>query len=204
MGPVSCVRIGLRDGRINGSSRGSRAPIPAIRWPNMSRNHHCRFAVLSLLGACGVAGLGCSTNDGSRSTVDAAQRPADRPRIFIPQTVPQKAGILECSGRAAIVTVKTESEPCWCRTSDEERSPQELPKRVISAIEKSQEYLRSRSMLPPHWRMCATPVENDELHVTCWPTMRYLNSPVTLVVHQGEVVGRYYSDTNDREQSDLD
>lgn len=199
-----CVRIGLRDARIDWPSRGTRTPIPANRWPNMNRNYQFCFTVLGLLSAGGIAGLGCSTNDGSRSTVDAVPRPAESPRIFIPQTVPQEAGILECSGRVAIVTVKTESEPCWCRTSDEERSPQELPKRVISAIEKSREYLRSRSMLPPHWRMCATPVENGELHVTCWPTTRYLNSPVTLVVYKGEVVGRYYSDTNDREQSDLD
>jgi hypothetical protein len=170
----------------------------------MNRNYHLCFAVLSLLSVGGIAGFGCSRNDGSRSTVDAEPWPAERPRISIPQTVPQKAGILECSGRVAIVTVKTESEPFWCRTSDEERSPHELPKRVISAIEKSREYLQSRSMLPPHWRMCATPVEDGELHVTCWPTIRYLNSPVTLVVHEGEVVGRYYSDTNDREQSELD
>lgn len=170
----------------------------------MDSSHQCRLAILSLLGACGIVGLGCRADDGMRMPLDAAPRPADRPRVAVAQTLPERAGILECSGRAAIVTVKTESEPCWCRTSEADPSPHELPKHVISAIEESRDYLQSRSMLPPQWRMCATPVEEGELHVTCWPTIRYLNSPVTLVVHKGEVVGRYYSDTNDRENSDLD
>ncbi len=170
----------------------------------MDSNHHFRFVILCLVGACGIVGLGCRADDRVRIPPDAAYRPVERHRVAVAQTVPERAGIIECSGRTAIVTVKTESEPCWCRTSEVEPSPHELPKQAMSAIEKSREYLQSRSMLPPQWRMCATPVEDGELHVTCWPTTRYLNSPVTLVVHKGEVVGRYYSDTNDRENSDLD
>lgn len=170
----------------------------------MDSNHHFRFVILCLVGACGIVGPGCLADERMQIPHDAAPRPAETPGLAVAQMVPERAGILECSGRAAIVTVKTESEPCWCRTSEADPSPRELPKQVISAIEKSRDYLRSRSMLPPQWRMCATPVEDGELHVTCWPTTHYLNSPVTLVVHKGEVVGRYYSDTNDRENSDLD
>lgn len=156
---------------------------------------------ISLLAALILIGtslnLGCQPAEHKNDTVVAVDRdyeivePAET-AIALPI-----AGLVECSGRSAIVSVKSESPPCLCRTSYEADAPSDLPTAVNDAIEQSRAYLHTRSMLPPQWRMCANPLNDGSLHVTCWPIGRYLNSPVTLVFKDGRIVNRYYSDTND-------
>lgn len=153
---------------------------------------------LSVLGiSCVIASLNCSASERTPPRVnESVQRLEHRRPAGIPNILPV-AGIVECSGRVAIVPVQPDAVPCWCRTSDIEPIGRPIPQGALDAIEAARDYLSRQSMLPPEWQMCANPMDGGELHVTCWPLGRYLNSPVTLVVRDGVVVNRFYSDTND-------
>lgn len=146
-----------------------------------------------------VFAWGCLPDEQAAVSVDATDERPEQRKPYVPLLA--DAGIVECSGETALVKVKSDAAPCWCRTSDIEPG-REIPQAALDAIETARAYLDERSMLPPEWRMCANPMNGSELHVTCWPMGRYLNSPVTLVVKDSRVVARYYSDTNDRHNSD--